>query len=123
MVFSYRDGMQQHCCVRLLGHHGRVPRMMVFEDVLGSQNRGFVGLEQGVKWWQRSSLQKMRPPDDPKSRFSVCWSNTPRYFASLATSEKSENRGSCAGTSHPILHAITSVKCSVLVYTAVLVVL
>lgn len=123
MVFSHRGGVQQHHCVRLLGHRGRVPRMRVVGVVLGSQNRGFMGLEQGVKWWQRSSLQKMRPPDNPKSRFSVCWSNTPRYFASLATSEKSENLGSCAGASHHILHAITSVKCSVLVYTAVLVVL
>lgn len=79
-----------------------------------------------MKWWQRSSLQKMRPPDDQNGRFSVCWSNTRRYFASLATYEKSVNRGSCAGTSHPILHAISnkiSVKCSVLFYTAVLVVL
>lgn len=123
MVFSHRGGVQQHRCVRLLGHRGRVPRMRVVGVVHGSQNRGFMGLEQGVKWWQRSSLQKMRPPDNPNSRFSVCWSNTPRYFASLATSEKSENLGSCAGTSHHILHAITSVKCSVLVYTAVLVVL
>lgn len=71
-------------------------------------------------------LQKMRPPDNQNSKFSVCWSNIHRYFASLATYEKSVNWGSCAGTSHPILHAISrkiSVKCSVLFYTAVLVVL
>lgn len=76
-----------------------------------------------MKWWQRLSLQKRGPADDQSSRFSVCWSNIHRYFASLASCEKSVNRCSCAGTSHPVPPAVSSkipVKCSVLFYTAVL---